>query len=115
MVNSEIIKLLFASKKININQNRINKALEWAIRNGIVDSTKVLIEYGADVNRRWIDADNHVSGPLIVAARERHLEVVKLLLSYKINEEQKHFALRAAPAASYTEIVNLLKPAGAKE
>ncbi|XP_038135248.1 cyclin-dependent kinase 4 inhibitor C-like [Cyprinodon tularosa] len=49
-----------------------------AAREGFVDTVRVLIHHGADVNR----VDQHGNLPLHLAEREGHQEVVKLLLEH---------------------------------
>lgn len=60
-----------------------------AAREGFLDSVRILVQGGADVNI----ADNKGNLPLHLAAREGHLELVKLLIGFtekpqKTNEEE---------------------------
>uniref|UniRef100_A0A3P9B7E3 Cyclin-dependent kinase inhibitor 2C (p18, inhibits CDK4) n=1 Tax=Maylandia zebra TaxID=106582 RepID=A0A3P9B7E3_9CICH len=52
-----------------------------AAREGFVDSVRVLLNYGADVNI----ADERGNLPLHLAASKGHLEVVRLLIGYTEN------------------------------
>ncbi|KAF7667081.1 hypothetical protein LDENG_00078890 [Lucifuga dentata] len=55
-----------------------------AARDGFLDTVRVLVEHGAEVNL----ADDHGNLPLHLAAREGHLEVVKLLMGLTANPEK---------------------------
>jgi ankyrin repeat protein len=50
--NYKNVKYLLENKKINI-QSGNNEALINACGNGHFDIVKILVEYGADVNREW--------------------------------------------------------------
>ncbi|MEQ2300734.1 hypothetical protein AMECASPLE_028877 [Ameca splendens] len=54
-----------------------------AAREGFLDSVRVLIDHGADVNH----VDQKGNLPLHLAAREGHLEVVKLLQEHTVDSQ----------------------------
>lgn len=58
-----------------MNQDKINKLLAWASRNGVVEVVKLLLETGANVHAN----DDYA---LIWASKNDHLEVVKVLKKY---------------------------------
>lgn len=80
----------------------------------IVDSAKILIENGADINRPSKDGTT----PLINAARTGQLALVKLLIDHgaRVNAENRsgHNALYYALAGKHTAIANVLLSSGAK-
>ncbi|KAF2341954.1 ankyrin repeat domain-containing protein [Flavobacterium tistrianum] len=82
--------------------------LHAAVCNGVIDSVKKSIEYGADVNKIVRNMT-----PLMLAARYNHVEIVKILLANgaKPSIENDH-GLRALDYARYaksTESAAILK------
>lgn len=98
-------------------------AFRFACCSAGVDVVKTLIAAGADVNRKSTDGDS----PLITAVQYQRAEIVAELLEQGArtdvrvprdelgdNKHYKKTALELAAAEGYTEIVKLLKGAGAK-
>lgn len=103
------------------NKRRINKidskgwtALTGAATFGHVDTVKLLLEMGADVNQRGGGMPvGYADTPLIDAAKNGHIEVVKLLLKSGADASMKNVmgqdAIAAAESFRRKEIAELLK------
>lgn len=91
-------------------------ALRWAARLGYADTIKLLLDYGADINA----ASKEGWTALMLAAYDNHIDAVKALLAEPdINLDAKlkasgKTALNLAEIQGNTEIIKLLKNAGAK-
>ncbi len=85
-----------------------------AVQAGDVKTAKRLLEQGADPN---LDQEGFVA--LVAAADAGHEDMVALLLARGARVDQRDFdhrtALSAAQARGHTEIVKMLKKAGAEE
>lgn len=68
-----------SNPKAGANQNGL-PAIGEAAASGKPEVVSLLLNHGADVNMQWV-VDGAGGTPLISAAREGHLEVVRLLLS----------------------------------
>ncbi len=108
-----IVKKLIA-KGVNVNakNNRDSTALMYA-SNGHTEIVKALIEAGADVNAK----DNYGMTALMYAFNE-HTEIVKALIETGADVNAKnnegYTSLMIASLKGYTEIVEILKAAGAR-
>ena len=73
------------------------------------ETVKILLDHGADPNR--VDSDEHFS-PLMHAAAEGHLEVVKVLISYGADRSLRDVdgdnAASFAAQSGHTHIVEYL-------
>jgi ankyrin repeat protein len=140
---TEVVKLLLDAKAdVNARGRNDLNALLAACDGGHIDIVKLLLAARADVNAgklRLFRADSGgniavVIGftPLMVASEEGHTDAVKLLLEAKANVNAKmtlsdgtsveplikgfkDTAIKQASAKGHSEIVALLKAAGARE
>ncbi|WP_341810971.1 ankyrin repeat domain-containing protein [Wolbachia endosymbiont (group B) of Chesias legatella] len=83
-------------------------ALHLATISGSVETVKLLLNYGVDVNAKWIQN----ATPLHIAAKKGHVDVVKLLLDYRADVNAKtdegNTPLSLALENSYSKIIDLL-------
>lgn len=88
-------------------------ALKLALMRGHTDIAQILIENGADVNAR----DGYGETPLMDAAEKGYIEIVKVLIAKgaDVNAKTNGGITVLTAAENHTEIVKLLKDAGAKE
>ena len=84
--------------------------LTRAIFKSNVDEVRSLVESGADVNQN----DKHGYLPLMIAVLSRNHEIVKILLDNGADPDWGQ-TLSAAIEQGMTEIVKLLRAAGAHE
>ena len=105
----EVVKLLLAAPGIDVNAG---DCLSSAARNGHTEVVKMLLAApGIDVN---------LGRPIAGAARNGHVEVVKLLLAApgidvnKIHSMLDRTILEVAIEGGHTEVVELLRAAGAR-
>ena len=116
--NTEVIKLLLGKgADVNARHNGNGTALMFAAQMGDPATVKLLLEKGAEVN---ITNEHGYTALMYAAASESNdPEVIKALLAKgaEINVEAKdgETALTLAGRKGRTEIVRLLKQAGAKE
>lgn len=92
------------------------RLLSAVAREDIPKIAKLLIDSGADLEAKGI----HGLTPLILAARYGRTEIAKMLIDagadvHATAYEGKETALTQATAFKHTEIIELLKAAGAKE
>lgn len=93
--HAAIVKWLIDHASANIEAHTINglTALYWSSARGHPEVVSLLLNRGADINR----ANRSGLSPLMVAANNRHVGVVELLLSHKgINLEVQDEAGRNA-------------------
>lgn len=124
---AEIVKILL-NKGADINAKAENglSALMNAIAKEDVEIVKALIDKGADVNVKF-DEKTLVSDllmtPLVFAVNRKEeyrnpklAEVIKVLVNKgRVNDKNLRLSLLFAKEAGYTEAVDILKKAGAKE
>jgi ankyrin repeat protein len=114
-----IKKALAAGANVNAtattNFGRTVVALSCAAQYGYLESAKILINSGADVNFVVPDDDGS-STPLISAVSGNNPKIVQLILkAKKFNpERQLNAALKYAKEMNRTSIIKLLQDAGAK-
>ena len=105
----------------NINAtNHGRTPLIWASASGHLEIVKLLIEKGADVNAKSTDGwANSTDGwtALYWASKHDHPDIVRLLIKKGaiVNETNGAYALMKAGERGYTDIVEMLEKAGAKE
>lgn len=91
-------------------------ALIHAVYNGDIKLVQFLLDNGADVN---IADDKYGATALMYAVGGGHIEIVKLLIEKKadvnLKDKEGYTALYAAKVKGNSEIVRLLKEAGAKD
>lgn len=114
---TEIVKVLIAAgANVNLANEGEHTPLLLAVYKGHTEIVKLLIAAGANVNLANVDGDT----PLIAASREGHqTETVRLLIAAgaDVNEADQTgwTPLKEAVFKGHTEIVELLKAAGAKK
>jgi ankyrin repeat protein len=114
----EIVKFLLENgANANAKDNDGQTAMIWAVGNGNIEIVKFLFRKGATVNTKEIS-----KGVLFAAMYERHTEILKLLIdkgadvNVKIPLMDKEWTpLMIAKEAKYTDAIQLLEKAGAKE
>jgi tetratricopeptide (TPR) repeat protein len=128
----EVIKLLLERGAELEAQNYLGfSALTRAADRGHFDAVKLLLDRGSDLNMEQSKAgyfriqDGEISQKVIrrtglmCAARSGHVDIVKLLIArgadVTVKDENNNTALSYATKKGYSEIVELLKKAGAKE
>jgi ankyrin repeat protein len=88
-------------------------AVVLAARNGYVDTVLALLEKGAGINAATPDGQT----ALMIATRGGHVQTVRTLLDRQANVQARtrdgHTALSIATKFNYSEIIDLLKAAGA--
>jgi ankyrin repeat protein len=83
--NMKFMRLLLAHETIDVNaENGINgTALQMALGQGDINTVKLLVENGADVNLNGRDDDGHECGfPISLAARSGNEEEMQILFDY---------------------------------
>jgi len=88
-------------------------ALGWAAAEGHTETVQALLDAGADVNAE----DGYGETALMAAAQNNYLETAQALLDAgaDVNAKNEDGLTALGWAAGHTEIVELLKKAGAKE
>jgi len=115
----EMVKALISKgAKVNSPDSHGAMALPTAVLFRQTEIVKLLLDEGADPNGASYDANGSQLGlPLALAASQDDVEIVKLLLAKKANPNSTSFdgttALAIATKRAQTEIVNVLKSAGA--
>lgn len=119
--HAEIVKLLI-SKGADVNGKDTHgwTALIFAAGSGNAEIVKALLNKGADVNAEITDGSFRGETPLtlVVGKKEkyRNIELVKAMLNKGgVNDKNLRVALLVAKEMGYTEAVDILKKAGAKE
>jgi hypothetical protein len=117
----KILRLLIDAG-VNVNEGEQSRPIYLALTNKNVGATKMLIDSGADLNRRCFSNRT----PLMVAADNGFIEGVKLILAAKVDVNATDFSYDVPPgekpmtALGYAtrsrnrEIIKLLKIAGGK-
>jgi len=116
--NTEVIKLLLGKgADVNARHNRNGTALMLAAQMGDPGTTRLLLEKGAEVNVR--DEYGYTALMCAAASESNDPELIKAFLARgaEINVKAKdgETALTLAGRKGRTEMVGLLKQAGAKE
>ena len=95
-----------------------DKALMWAAYRGDAETVKVLLDQGADVNKKkatfWDFGD--LVTPLMIAVRYGHTDAVRILLDHGADVNLKHRGVTALFYAAFyghSDIVNILLAKGA--
>jgi excisionase family DNA binding protein len=105
--------LLNKGADVNARNKKSWTALMFAVSMGDIDTMRVLLAGGADINAR----DHDGKTVLMQAAGENNIECLKVLLDHEadVNSVDRvgETALTIAARRGYTEIVALLKEAGA--
>ena len=116
--HTDVVKVLLG-KNADVNaKDKVHgmTPIYMAVQSGSEEIIRLLLDKGADVNVRITDTG---TSPLMIAAYKGRTEVVKLLLEKgaDVNAKEKSggTALDAAKEGGHTDIVQLLKKAGAKE
>lgn len=95
-------------KDVNIRDSIGNAPLSWAALFGYVDTVKLLLQKGANVNNASINNKT----PLMKASEKEHYEIVELLIKSgaRVNTQTKKgwSALMWAAEKGYIEIVSML-------
>jgi ankyrin repeat protein len=87
----------------------VEDELRFAAKEGRTETVKALLAGGADIDAKNKDGDT----ALMIATLLGHTETVKALLAE--GADVNSWILRTAESKDYTEIVQLLKKAGAEE
>lgn len=116
--HEEIVKLLIA-KGADVNA-RTKDGLTPLMFADNAEIVKALLNKGADVNAKITDGDYRGHTPLTMAVikkeKYRNSEVVKALVNKSVlDDKELSYGLYIAKEAGYTEAVDILKKAGAKE
>ena len=117
----DIVKLLLESGKVDVNFliNEGTSALQIAVHNGDLSMTKLLLDYGADINFTPKEVfSGELRSFLDYASHKGNTDMVKLLLKYKPTIDFKREGNGATPfllavISNYTEIAKLLIDEGA--
>lgn len=95
-------------KDVNIRDSIGNTPLSWAARFGYVDTVKLLLQKGANVNNASINNKT----PLMEASEKGHYEIVELLIksgaSVNVQTKKGWSALMWTAEKGYIEIVSML-------
>ncbi|KAI7206068.1 hypothetical protein KC343_g6195 [Hortaea werneckii] len=83
--SASVILLLNYCSDVNTKGKDGKTALHLACTKGSTVPVKLLLEAGADVETPAMSLDTHGMTPLMFAAADRRLDVVKLLLTHKAN------------------------------
>lgn len=104
---SEAAKLLIEyDAELNaVESNRGQNALMWATTEGYTQLTALLISHGAEVNAR----SNSGFTPLLFAARQAHVNIVKLLLDAGANVDDAMCRSGPAKRIRYEDLATLNK------
>jgi ankyrin repeat protein len=111
-----VIRLLLNRERpVNQGDRLHSEILNWAAYGGHKDLVTLLLAHGTDINAR----SGHNSTPLINASDAKNPEIIRFLLEYHpdltLKDNKGKTALYHAKTAGFTEGVNLLENAGAKE
>jgi ankyrin repeat protein len=108
--HTKVVKALLAAKDINVNKTDVfgQPPLDWATENNHTEIIQLLKDAGANCNNA-----------LFIASEKGNVEVVKILLAAKdinVNKASKfgRTPLDMATENNHTEIIQLLKDAGAQ-
>lgn len=120
--HDEIVKLLIA-KGADVNakgKDGWTPLMNAVLERKNLETVKILLNKGADVNTEITDGSFRGYTPLLLAVHlkeeYRNTELVKALLNKGgVNDENLRYALLLAKKIGYTEAVDILKKAGAKE
>lgn len=83
-----IKKILSSGVDIDALDKEKNTALQLAVKNKYLPAIESLLEYGASIsatNKTYHSYDGRVEAPLHIAVKENDLDIVKLLLSTRID------------------------------
>jgi ankyrin repeat protein len=105
-----VIYLLDAGAEINKRDYLDRTALLYSSTGPFPETVKILLDRGADPN--MVDSDEHFS-PVMHAAAEGHLEVVKVLIAYGADKSLKDVdgddAASFAAQSGHMQVVEYLK------
>lgn len=110
--NEDLIKSL-EHADINETDSRNKTPLHWAIEGGHIDTVKLLIENGANIEANKSNYDVLQFTPLYTASKMGRNDLISLLLESGASLEQTPIALATAVKYGHLETVELLISFGA--